>query len=443
MTRVLLLLAAVAALFGGWWMMRSPDPGWTTTSGDALDAFEDGVVALNKYYPEEAVEHFRRALELDPEFAMAKLKLAMTLGRSDERERLYEELGRTDLSRLTERERFLIEYRLLTRGGRIEEAEALLAWQLKKTPSDPFVLFEKAMVSWDRGDWPVAETTYAQLLEVDPNWAVAQNHLGYIAMGRGKFEEAEEHFLTYQFIAPHQPNPHDSLGELYTLLGRHDEAREQLHEALAIKPDFCPSYGHLIDLGVAAGDLSAADDVLEGMRANCGEETTWYVRCKIELWRHYQSGRLEAPWSEDYERCRQAPGEVNLLMHRFEVSTGRLDAARQREEQLRGFLDKRAGRDDLDTLFLHAVYDHLRGVRLAGEGDVDGAIAAFKSSHSSSYYWGDGRGMLKLFNLLNLARAQELAGRTKESRKTLRLVKEVNPTFAEGIDDLRLPCDCR
>ena len=63
---------------------------------------------------------------------------------------------------------------------------------------------------------------YQRLVEIAQNWVIAYNQLGYIAMASGRFVEAEEYFTSYRFVAPDQANPHDSLGELYLLLGRPD-----------------------------------------------------------------------------------------------------------------------------------------------------------------------------------------------------------------------------
>ena len=84
-----------------------------------------------------------------------------------------------------------------------------------------------------------------RLIEIAPNWVIAYNQLGYIAMSQGRFAEAEEYFTSYRFVAPDQANPHDSLAELYIMIGRYEEAETSLYRSIEIKPDFWAAYDHL------------------------------------------------------------------------------------------------------------------------------------------------------------------------------------------------------
>jgi tetratricopeptide (TPR) repeat protein len=233
--------AAVAALAGAallaHYLMRQSSRAWTTSSPAALAAFEAGLDARMRFYIADAADNFRKALELDPQFAAAKVQLADLSRDGDERKRLRQELETTDLSRLNERERFLVE---LTRGKR-EEVPARVARYLADHPREPWGLFVAAGQTWDREEFDSAAELYKRLLEVDPNWVLARNNLGYMAMAQARFAEAEEQFRTYAYVAPDQANPHDSLGELLSLLGRYEEARSELERALAIRPDFCAS----------------------------------------------------------------------------------------------------------------------------------------------------------------------------------------------------------
>ncbi|MFN2384726.1 MAG: hypothetical protein ABR576_00275, partial [Thermoanaerobaculia bacterium] len=52
----------------------------TTTSDEAYAAYREGTEAERRYYFKEAQLAFARALQLDPEFAMAMLGLARQVG---------------------------------------------------------------------------------------------------------------------------------------------------------------------------------------------------------------------------------------------------------------------------------------------------------------------------------------------------------------------------
>src|SRR5690606_28835679 len=233
---VAVILAVAAGTLS--WLRASTRREWTTDSKAALVEYERGRQAHMRFYFADARAAYLRALDLDPGFVAAKIALLDSEVDRDERARLIDELRAVDRETLTERERFLLDVLF----ARVDEdpvgRSARIEGYLELHPDDPWALVNAASDSWARQDWEAAEQRYRRLLEVDPNWVLAHNHLGYIAMARGRFAEAESRFRTYKFVAPDQANPHDSLGELLVLLGRYDEARAELEEALAIRPDF-------------------------------------------------------------------------------------------------------------------------------------------------------------------------------------------------------------
>ena len=73
-----------------------------------------------------------------------------------------------------------------------------------------------------------------------------------------RLAKGEDFLKRYRFLAPDQANPYDSLGELYANTGRYEEAETNLTKALAIKPDFFPSHGHLGTMRYGKGDFKGA-----------------------------------------------------------------------------------------------------------------------------------------------------------------------------------------
>src|SRR3954451_6833281 len=83
----------------------------TTTSSAAYDAYREGLDNEKRFYFKEARVAFARALELDPNFAMAMLGLSHQAKDEDQRLALLKRAARED-SRLTDRERLSIEMEL-------------------------------------------------------------------------------------------------------------------------------------------------------------------------------------------------------------------------------------------------------------------------------------------------------------------------------------------
>jgi tetratricopeptide (TPR) repeat protein len=58
----------------------------------------------------------------------------------------------------------------------------------------------------------------------------------------GDFDAAIQTLLTYASLIPDEPNPQDSLGEIYLMAGRYDESIARYSAALEIDPKFYSSY---------------------------------------------------------------------------------------------------------------------------------------------------------------------------------------------------------
>ena len=289
----------------------------------------------------------------------------------DERKRLHQELDRIDLSRLNERERFLVE----VARSRHEDQPAISDRYLASHPEDPWALFAVAGQAWEREEWDAAAGLYTRLLQVDPNWVLARNNLGYLAMAQARFAAAEEQFRTYAYVAPDQANPHDSLGELLSLVGRYEEARSEFERALSIRPDFCASYEHLAGIAIFEG----------------------------------------------------RPDEMPPV-----IAAGREEEAAADEAALEKYVveSRKAGYGKGKARSMEAQALHAQGVRKLSAGEPQAAAELFRSADLTASYWGVGEGRLKLFNLLNLALALDRTGVTREAEAARAKVRAVNPAFA-------------
>lgn len=433
MRKLLIGLALLLLLGGGMMLMaRRTEPTWTSGSPEAVAAFERGLDAQMKFYGYEAREGYQEALEIDPDFVAPKVMLLLhSYGRGGKE--LADDLRQADLDRLTDRERFLVRYVLALQDGDEEEASRIVQEYLDAYPNDPYALATCSNRAWLDRDWERAASHYRRLLEVDPNWVAAQNHLGYIAMAQGRFEEAEELFETYQFIAPDQANPHDSMGELLTVLGRYDEAAASLERALEIKPDFCASYEHLFALATLAGNGVAYPEIVARSREHCGERMAEVMGCLTELWTDYMQRDFDAPWGEERDACRKVYVREAFLLHRMAVITGRQAIAMELED----LMSKRSRKGGMDAEIGEGFLLHMKGVRALADGDFEQAASYLTKADRLLLYWGQGPAVLKMFNQMNLAAALEGAGKRDKADAVLERVREVNPSFAEAYPEIR------
>jgi tetratricopeptide (TPR) repeat protein len=244
---VIASLAAVAAVAAAALYLGSRRD-LTTSSGAAYKAYREGFENEQRFYFKEAKIAYAKALEADPEFAMAMLGLARLSDRDQARSLVAR--ARQLRPRLNERERLNLDMQAAYTDGKADEGIAIARKIHEKYPSDARAAMMLAGQEISGTNPEKAIQIFNELLASDPNNASAYNQMGYFYAFRGDCDRAVECFKKYQFLAPDQANPFDSMGEVLAYSGRYDEAIASLNRALAIKPDFDPAYQHL---GVAYG----------------------------------------------------------------------------------------------------------------------------------------------------------------------------------------------
>ena len=431
---VLLLVAVVAALL----LLPGRKPEWTTTSPQALAEFQEGLNSLQKIYYNEAAQHFEKALESDPNFVVAKRFLLTSKQRpsSDpEIKKLFADLQKADLSKVTDRERFLITTMVADREKDPARAQKVLEEYATKNPDDPFVLEGLANIAAARQDWPEARRLLTRLLEVAPNRVMAYNQLGYLEMGLGRFAESKKMFETYRYIAPDQANPHDSLGELLILTGRYDDAKRELEEALRMRPDFCASYQHLANLALMDGRPEEARAALA--RAEKVEACPAYMlkamRCQTAVWPPFLAGDWQGVWNAEQAACASEDVSDNVLKLWAALATGRRADAEALVAERRGALAKLPAVAP-SRRYAEALLAHMEGALLLTQGKATEAAERFRFADQGMAYRELGPGLFKLINRLVLARALQAGGAREQAEEVLAEARAVNAPFMDRLE---------
>ena len=406
---------------------------WTTTSDEALGRFEEGHEAWTKEYFPDAIRHFQAALALDPDFAAARHFLAASFPSSHpERRRHLDHLMGSDLSTLSDTERFLVRFDLARTGLINDTPRQLLDDFLEENPEDPFGLTALCDISWEEQDWDTAEPCYRRLEERFPNRVMAHDRLGLIAMARGQFNDAEFHFLTYRYLAPDHTLPWQRLGELYTVLGRYKKADRALAEALAIKSDFCEAHRVRVKSRAAAGKLDEARQHLQAMETlpACGHYAASGFYCSMEGWLDYLEGDAEGAWNHLGGACLEQRNGFDMAAHRVALVTGRDAEAASIEAALHDYFELLSIADlPVYTAFYAAVAGHMEGLRHLAEGDAEEAAESFQHVDERLGYWGGDRAGFKLLNRRLWIRALEIQGDMQGARKVRKQIKAINPRF--------------
>jgi serine/threonine protein kinase/Tfp pilus assembly protein PilF len=213
----------------------------TTNSLEAYNHYLEGQEAIEKFYWDDARRALEQAVQIDPTFAVAYLRLGFAyakLGDSKAMKSAFEK-AKTFSERATDKEKLYIEaaYADIIETDR-EKSLEIYKKMVGRYPK------EKQALSF-LGDRLYGERLYEQsieqynkVLELDPNFGPALNMIAYNYAELGDFEKAIEYFKKYAVVSPGDANPHDSIAEIYFRMGRLDEAIAKFKEALELKPDF-------------------------------------------------------------------------------------------------------------------------------------------------------------------------------------------------------------
>ncbi len=184
-----------------------PLPQATTPSLEALEAFAHALDRGRMVPRIEAIPHLKRAIELDPDFAMAYATLSgvyANTGRSAEAPAFARRAFELR-DRVSERERFFISWRY----------------------------YVDAEQAWDK-----ALDLAASWTETYPREAFAFNSLGLASAAFGQHERAIAAFREATRLDPSFVPPRGNIAGSLIALGRFDEARGLVQEAAARGVDF-------------------------------------------------------------------------------------------------------------------------------------------------------------------------------------------------------------
>ena len=221
----------------------------TTSSDKAYKAYQKGIEYMNKLYAREALQEFERAVELDPQFAMAHERAA-ALYRDFDKQDKYEESKEKALAlldKVKDIERLQIRLAFAQLDRKDKDAEKYAAELMERYPDH----FESVQYESNRyfreAKYEDAAKATLHLIEIAPDYALGYNQLGYIYYYLGEFDKSREYLEKYAEIAAGQANPHDSRGEILMRMGFYDEAMEQFQVADSIKPGLYFVVSHIGD----------------------------------------------------------------------------------------------------------------------------------------------------------------------------------------------------
>jgi tetratricopeptide (TPR) repeat protein len=384
-----------------------------------------------KFYFEDAIGFLEKAVELDPDFAIAYGYLAGSyswignIGARDEAIKKAKALSQ----KTTDKERFFIEANYVRYIERDPEKTFSIVQQVtKKYPKDKLFHAWLGVFYRIKGEYDKAIEQYNKVLELDPNYGEAHNELGYTYLYKENFEKSLEHFKKYASLNPGDANPIDSTAEAYFLMGRLDEAIAKYKEVLEIKPDFflvSLKIGYIYalkenyfeamkwvdkDIAIATSpgakrdgylykgfyhfwlgnlersliDLRKAEELAEAAGSVAGKAYgewfkgwVYYDRGEYELSRQHNENWLDVYIKYNPENASSFKSLYSFLLGLIELGEGQIDSAKTRLAELNSLFPEQLP-SDKERATLNVSF--LQSEILLAEGSPEKAVTVFEKA---------------------------------------------------------------
>jgi tetratricopeptide (TPR) repeat protein len=218
----------------------------TTKSEEAKKEFLAGRDLNEKLLAQDSLQHFDKAIELDPDFALAELARANAGPTAKE---FFSHLKKASslADKASEGEKLLIWANEAGANGDVVKQKEYLDKLVAAYPNDERAHFNLGGYYFGQQEFGPAIEHYKKATELAPSYSAAYNLLGYAYRQQGDSANAEQAFKKYIELIPTDPNPYDSYAELLLKLGRFDDSITQYRKALSVDPHFVPSH-----FGIAA-----------------------------------------------------------------------------------------------------------------------------------------------------------------------------------------------
>jgi len=217
----------------------------TTSSLDALKALSMGDMKHNMGDELAAIPDYQRAIEIDPNFAMAYARLGT----------IYNNLQQTEMS----------------------EKNRQKAFELRDRASEREKLYITSHYYADSGQLDKGITAYELYRQTYPRDAIAYNNLAVIYNQMGQFDKGLEVAKQALEVDPDMLNAYGQIASAYAGLGRVEEARATLNAAIQRKGNLGSHHSFLASLDWAEGkeaemekELQAANETQDGQLGALG-----------------------------------------------------------------------------------------------------------------------------------------------------------------------------
>lgn len=226
----------------------------------AYRAYVSGLQFFLNFDYEKAQQSMRAALELAPEFHVARYRMAMLYWVTSERDKAAEAMRQIpNDALLTERERgYVVAANAFIRDNDPASAIDLYKELLQEFPYEVEARQYLAEAYFHDYQEDLAIDELKILGEQEPENQFVWGSMGAYLTILGRHEEALPPLQRYLELASDEPNAHNLMGDLYREMGQFDTATTYFEQALQLEPDFTLSQLGLAEVKAVLGELPEA-----------------------------------------------------------------------------------------------------------------------------------------------------------------------------------------
>lgn len=233
----------------------------TTRSAEARDIYLHAMVKLENLHGQEAMQDFRKAVQLDPDFALANIIIAFPTVDPvvDPAEQAsVRDKANAAKAKVSPGEQLVIEWITSSSEGHMVAAIQSMNEALEEYPNDKHLAWLAGVWVENQQQWKLAIPMFERAIKLDSEFAAPLNEVAYCYARSNMYDKAFDAMQRYIGLLPNEANPQDSYAEILRMGGKFDDALLHYRASLKLDPGFVESQLGLADTYALMGDESRA-----------------------------------------------------------------------------------------------------------------------------------------------------------------------------------------
>jgi tetratricopeptide (TPR) repeat protein len=219
-----------------------------------------GVALQAQNRPEEAIEAYKKAIELRPDDANTYYNMGIALQAQNKLEEAIEAYKKAIVIMPDDANTYYNMGIALQAQNKLEEAIEAYKKAIAIKPDDANTYYNMGIAFKEQGKLEEAVEAQSKAIELRPDYAEAYNNMGIVLQEQGKLDEAVEVQSKAIELRPDYAEVYNNMGTIFQGQGKLEEAVEAYNKALTIKPDYAEVYNNMGTTLQEQGKLEEANE---------------------------------------------------------------------------------------------------------------------------------------------------------------------------------------